>query len=329
MRRIVVEPPTSDARRERVERKVFDQLAAVRALDRSDAVLLPEQPRPSRARWMFAGAAVAVAAAVAVVLFATRGSGSAPVDAEAQATPSRVVTPPGGTSRFTVGDEAVVDAGNDTSVEVQRAGGGITLVLARGSVDCDVAPRAGRAPFRVVAGELSVEVVGTRFTVTRTPSLRVDVARGKVKVTAPGGTWLVPAGESWTPQQISSTEPSPSPSPSPKASPSPSPVESSTSASTSTTAEKPKRPRIQDHIPLFDRIEANVTADPAAAVREADEFLRRFPRADTVEEVTFLRIQALRNGKRVTEARRAAEDYLKQFPHGTYVDLVTSFAAGK
>jgi hypothetical protein len=113
------------------------------------------------------------------------------------ASPSRVVTPVGGESRFIVGD-AVIDAKSDTSVVVQHGdNGAITLVLDRGAVDCDVEPRHGRPPFRVLAGDLSVEVVGTRFTVTRTPALRVDVARGKVKVTSSTGTTLVEAGESW------------------------------------------------------------------------------------------------------------------------------------
>ncbi len=324
MRRIVVDPPTSEARRDRVERKVFEQLAAVRVLDRSEAVL-PEQPKPSRARWMFAGAGIAVAAAIALVLFASHGSTTAPADAQAQAAPSHIITPVGGTSRFTVGEEAVVDAGSDTSVEVQRDNGGITLVLARGSVDCDVAPRAGRAPFRVVAGELAVEVVGTRFTVTRTPSLRVDVARGKVKVTAPGGTWLVTAGESWTPSTVGASA-SVSVSDTPAA-----PTEEAkplTPTLALTPTAKPKA-HAEDPGALYDRIDTHVTTDPAVAVRDADDFLRRFPHSRYVEDVTFLRIEALRNAKRVTEARRAAEDYLKQFPHGTYVDLVTSFAASK
>src|SRR5512135_2672487 len=198
--RIEVEAPTSEARRERVERKVFEQLAAVRLVDRTDKVL-PEQARPSRARWLVAGIGVAAAAAIAIALFATRGGGDAR-EPQTAAAPSRVVTPVGGSSRFTVGDEAVIDAGSDTSVEVQTDNGGITLVLARGSVDCDVAPRGNRAPFRVLSGDVAVEVVGTRFTVTRTPTSRVDVTRGKVKVTAPGGTWLVTAGQTWTPRNV-------------------------------------------------------------------------------------------------------------------------------
>lgn len=188
--KIRVEPPSPEMRRERVEKKLFAQLAAVELAERVDTVL----PRPRRSRMPYLlGAAALAAAVLALVMFVRR------TDAPTRevASPSRVVTPVGGESRFIVGD-AVIDAKSDTSVEVQHGeNGAITLVLARGAVDCDVEPRHGRPPFRVIAGDLKVEVVGTRFTVTRTPALRVDVARGKVKVTSSTGTTLVEAGESW------------------------------------------------------------------------------------------------------------------------------------
>ena len=188
--KIHVEPPSPEMRRERVEKKLFARLAAVELAERVDAVLPP--PRRSRMPYVL-GAAALAAAVLALVMFVRRDD----APAREVASPSRVVTPVNGESRFIVGD-AVIDAKSDTSVEVRHGdNGAITLVLDRGAVDCDVEPRHGRPPFRVLAGDLAVEVVGTRFTVTRTPALRVDVARGKVKVTSPTGTTLVEAGESW------------------------------------------------------------------------------------------------------------------------------------
>jgi len=201
MKRIVVDPPVSEARRERVERQLFQQLAAVRIADRAEAVI----PTPTKSRaavWW--GAAACAAAVVAAVLFITRdgGPGGQTVD-----TPSRVVTPVGSESTFTIGHEAVVVAKRDTSVEWQQGrDGSIVLKLERGAVDCQVEPRHGRPPFKVVTGDVTVVVVGTRFTVTRTPSPRVDVAHGKVRVEAPGGTWFVEAGESWTPISVTAIE---------------------------------------------------------------------------------------------------------------------------
>lgn len=192
MKRIVVDPPSSEARRDRVERKLFEQLAAVRVVERVEAVIPPE--RRSRTPWFAAAGALAAAAVLAFVLL---GRDSTPAPETPLATPSRVVTPLGGKTQFTV-PGALIEAHSDTSVEVQHGpAGAITLVVARGAVDCDVEHRANRPPFRVVAGDVTVEVVGTRFTVTRTPAPRVDVARGKVRVTAPGGEWLVEAGETW------------------------------------------------------------------------------------------------------------------------------------
>jgi hypothetical protein len=193
MKRIVVDPPASEARRERVERHLFQQLAVVRVTDRADAAI--PTSRKSRAGLAYALAGVAAAAAVALVI--TRGGESG---GTTDASPSRVVTPLGAESRFTIGRAAIIDAKSDTSVEWHLASdGAITLTLQRGTVDCQVEPRTGRPPFRVVAGDVSVIVVGTRFTVTRTPSPRVDVTHGKVRVEAPGGTWMIEAGETWTP----------------------------------------------------------------------------------------------------------------------------------
>ncbi|MDB4956930.1 MAG: hypothetical protein JWO36_4499, partial [Myxococcales bacterium] len=189
--RIVVEVPASDSRRERIERHVFEQLAAMRSADRADAVLSDSR----RPRWWIPLAGLAVVGAIAVMLVALR------MDRRTQLAQSSsyVVTPVGGASRFTVGD-AVIDAGSDTSVEVkQEASGVVTLVLARGSVDCDVTPRPGRPPFFVKAGDITVEVVGTRFTVARgNAGVRVDVSRGKVRVASTDGERFVTAGDTWT-----------------------------------------------------------------------------------------------------------------------------------
>jgi hypothetical protein len=307
--KIEVEPPTSDARRERVERRVFDQLAAVRVIERTDAVI-PVDP-PSR-RWVLPAGLFAAAAAVLVAFVVMRGGNEAPVT-QAQVQQSRVVTPVGATSRFSIGEDAVIDAASDTSVEVQNVpGGGITLVLARGSVDCDVAPRAGRAPFRVISGDVSVEVVGTRFTVTRTPTARVDVTRGKVKVFAPGGSWLVSAGESWTPASTAQTaaiEPPKAPEVAAEA-PAPAPA-------------APKAKKLDPAV-AFDQIDS--AKDPIAA---ADAFLKAYPHHALVEDVTYKRVEALVKAGRNDEARRAAADYLKKYPHGTYVEVASRVAAQK
>jgi hypothetical protein len=188
--RIVVDVPAAESSRDRVETAVFARLDAIRAAERAAAL---SADRPGVRPWMYlAAAAAAVAATLVIAVRREPASRSDPATA-----PSLVVTPVGGSSRFTV-DDAVIDAGSDTEVEVRAADPGeVTFVLARGTIDCDVAPRKAR-PLRVRAGDVIVEVVGTRFSVTRTPGVRVDVTHGRVRVRTPGGEFLVGPGERWS-----------------------------------------------------------------------------------------------------------------------------------
>jgi transmembrane sensor len=62
---------------------------------------------------------------------------------------------------------------------------GVLLVLDRGSIVCEVAPRSRDAPLFVQAGAARVRVIGTRFSVARSgESARVVVYPGVVVVTA-------------------------------------------------------------------------------------------------------------------------------------------------
>jgi tetratricopeptide (TPR) repeat protein len=359
MRRIVVDPPQSEARRERVEKKLFEQLAAVRVVERAEAVIPPERPR--RTGLLLAGGALAAAAVIALVL--VRGGDPNPTDLPA---PSRVVTPVGGTSQVTL-PGALIEAQSDTSVEVQHGpGGAITLVIARGAVECDVEPRGNRPPFKVVAGDVTVEVVGTRFTVARTPSPRVDVARGKVRVIAPGGQWLVEAGEAWPdPTRTASVsvplpvhEPEPEPAPVDTVSdpvPAPTPAHKKTAPVATVQPAKPvaaERERARESYKIANRLEdtdlkkaaqlyraiatdgkgmeavalvslAEVQLkrkEPTAALAALDELSRRFPNAANAEDAAWFRYEALRAMGKRDEARGAAADYLRQFPNGAYAE---------
>jgi FecR protein len=345
LKRITVDPPPpTDARRERVERHVFTELQHMRVAERADAAI-----PPARMRGWLVAAAFASAAALAVALFAH----STDVQISEREVASQITTPIGGTSQFTVGD-AVMVAGGDTSVEVKHGDdGGITLVLARGSVDCDVAPRNGRPPFHVLAGEVAVEVVGTRFTVTRTPAARVDVTRGKVRVTAPGGSWLVGAGESWSPP-TSESKPTPTPTTTidPVATPAPAPAPTPVAvapalhhvsqqaaflaagrleATDPARAAKQFRAIASGHDAwappaLYSLVELHASSNRDAALADCAEYLTRFPHESQVEDVTWLRVEILRAAGKRDEARSAAADYLRQFAHGSYAGLAERIA---
>jgi transmembrane sensor len=71
----------------------------------------------------------------------------------------------------------------------------VLVVLAAGAARFDVEPRPERR-FVVRAGDVSVRVVGTSFTVVREDPVRVSVERGQVLVSWPGGERSLGAGES-------------------------------------------------------------------------------------------------------------------------------------
>jgi transmembrane sensor len=347
--RILVQAPPADASRDRVEARVFDRLDAIRAAERGD-VLAADRP-PSRARW-YVAATGAAAAAIALGI-ALRGE---PAQQSGASAPSLVVTPVGGSSRFTV-DDAVVDAGSDTEVEVRLADrGGVTFVLDRGTIDCDVAPRRGR-PLQVRAGDVVVEVVGTRFSVTRTAGVRVDVTHGTVRVRTSDREVVVGPGERWSdrdpaaapaaaPAARAPAEPTPPPASAPGAATATGPDDSAGSAakraavrSSRAAFQAAQRLEARDRsaaarayravasgddawaaLALYSLAELDAsTGRPREALAAVEEYLQRFPRGAGIEDVLWIRVENLRALGRPDDARSAAAGYLRRFPDGTYV----------
>lgn len=340
-KQIVVDVPVSEARRDRVEREVFARLDAMRDVDHANQIA----PVRTRRTPMIAATGFAFVAAAASVIFLV--SREAPPSTPS--TPSHVVTPLDGTSRFTVGD-AVIDAGKDTSVEVkQDTNGTTTLTLARGSVDCDVMPRPNRAPFRVVAGDVTVEVVGTRFEVSRIGTItRVDVARGKVKVHGKGELRYVGAGESWTSEHAGSAvsavvpppiiedvaeEPAPIELPAENMRPAKPAQITPQQAYEAALEIKDERRRAKAYrsvangnhtwaaLSLFNLAELQAKSDVDATLATLDELKRRFPHAGNAEDAAWFRVDVLRDARRTDESKQAAREYLRDFPRGTYAKL--------
>jgi transmembrane sensor len=344
---INVAVPANDARRDRIERDVFAQLGAIRTATRTDEIVAFK----AKARWTpwLATASVAVAATIAVVMLWKRPAGP-PVTGPQS--PMEWKAPDGGT--FTYGD-AVMVAGKDTKVLASTAPDGtITLDLDRGSVDCDVEPRPGRAPFRVVAGDVRVEVIGTRFTVSRKASgVRVDVTRGKVKVRDQNGEYLVAAGETW-PASLAAGSDIPDDAGTPEESElemPEMPVGSHKAAKRTATPRDPSEAAYKQamvlmtsDIPAAERAFQTLAKGNNRAARGAlvwlsdiesdrghtdaaigylDEHDRRFPNSTEAEEVAFKRIDVLKRGHRAAAAKDAARQYLQRFPQGTYVEQVT------
>ena len=209
--------PLTDARVSKIKKAIFERLDEE---EFSDRVKSPERRHVSgfvgawsnfqRAprRWVrTARVVLAVGAAAALVLIVVWRRPPTPHAALGD-NPSRIVTGPSA-SHLALGDSSI-DVSPDSVVLANGDDDrGVLLVLERGSVTCDVAPRHGRPPMVVQAGDVRVRVVGTHFTVTRMDdSARVDVAHGTVEVSAAGHTSLVHEGEAWTAPEPASASPS-------------------------------------------------------------------------------------------------------------------------
>lgn len=70
--------------------------------------------------------------------------------------------------------------------------------IERGQIDCHVAPRHGRPPFVVQAGDTRVSVVGTQFSVSRDgDAVAVSVREGHVRLSSGALELMLGPGEQW------------------------------------------------------------------------------------------------------------------------------------
>jgi hypothetical protein len=234
-----------------------------------------------------------VAAGMAIMAWKRTGpERTEPVPAVAvapAARPTQVLTPPGGASRVTLAD-AVVDVGGDAELSVATAAdGAVTVQLVRGRVECEVEPRPGRAPFFVVAADVTVTVVGTHFSVERdaTGAVRVGVTRGKVRVAAAGGaTVQVAAGQEWDAGRgvVATVAPAARPTPAVK-------------------------PRVDPA--------ASLAADPDPAVGEVAQ-LAASADPEVAEDASYRLARLLLDRNRWDETIAATRDYEGRFPHGAH-----------
>ena len=246
LKKLEVEP-LGEERWSKIEDAVFDQLdrenllraegsAPASRVSRAGTTQEPDKtaaeprasvaPRGWRSRTPIAlGAALvmagAMAAAVGALVMRTLGGNSvASMTAPVSSTPSRIVTT-SSASHLALGDSEV-DVGSESAVLVSGDDDhGVLLVIDRGELDCVVAPRKGRPPFVVQAGDVRVRVgsagPAARFSVKRAPEegggqasaqgAHVIVAMGIVDVTAHGQSSVVHAGETWPTSAATSAAP--------------------------------------------------------------------------------------------------------------------------
>lgn len=197
--------PLDDLAWTRVERGVFARLDA----GEPAPVPIAVSRRPSA---LLGAVAVAIAAIVIGAIFIGRGTTPAPIiaipyDAPVDDhAPLRFEAGPA-PSEVTVGPMfATLDA--RTTLLVTRDSQAPVAILDEGAAWFTIESRTGRAPFVVVAGDVTIRVMGTRFRVARhATGTDVAVEHGTVEVVSRGSTRLLGAGEHWSSVETGSITP--------------------------------------------------------------------------------------------------------------------------
>lgn len=198
--------PLPEAAWQRIEHGVF------RELGRQPAALPAAQKaaRPSP-RWPMRtalGLALAAAAALAIIpLVSNRRDGGT-----SGAEPSRVATAESPV-QITVGRTALTVAPHSTIWVSGAERTDVVIMLEHGAVECAVAPSPERPPVVVQAGEVRIEVMGTRFAVWRQgAAARVEVFEGAILAFHRGKRVEIQAGKTWSSERAEAQE-TPAPAP--------------------------------------------------------------------------------------------------------------------
>ena len=194
------------------------------------AVRLPgPRRRAPRGRWLVGAAMAAVAVVVAIVVLRGGGDAARPLAlADGRPLPGELVTD----TRLSDGSEIAITDGRLEVIESDARSA--RWLLAHGSARFSVHP-GGPRRWLIDAGAAQIEVIGTVFTVDRTPaSVTVAVEHGIVLVRGehvPGLVRRLQAGEQLrVPAPITAGTPAPPSAPPPGVSPSASPTSASLSA---------------------------------------------------------------------------------------------------
>lgn len=303
--------PLSEARWSKIEQNVFariDRGDPAPSLEASELERVPV----TRAALLWGGAALAAACAVFAGSWLFGDADPALSRISTGASASHVTLP--GVVLDVSPDSAVVVSGNTDESQL--------VVVDRGEVACDVAHRRPGAPFFVQAGEVRVEVVGTRFRVTREgEAARVSVQEGVVKVSSRGRTVRVAAGQSW-PERVevapaapsAATEARATPAPEDDASPvAPSPRAPRNRAGDARSAEREpaEKSSLQADFEAAAQLEAKQPARAIQLYRGLEAGSSSWARNALFAHG---RLEAARGNK--AEARRILSQYMSRFPRG-------------
>jgi transmembrane sensor len=249
--------------------------------------------------------ALAAVVSLVVVLVGQRWTSEPALPVEATVAPRA----PQPLLHFADGSEVVARSSNARLEPVVSSADEITLRLDSGSARFSVTPNAERV-FRVLAGSVTVQVLGTVFTVTREAErVLVSVERGRVWVMSPLGDRELGVGESGQFSEARSVEPSLAPLPLPL----PLPATSAAPAPPAPRPVSPWRALAQD---------GNYAAALAEIDREGPKAVRDLP------EELLLAADAARLGGRPDRAVSFLERLVKRFPRDARAPLA-AFTLGR
>lgn len=294
--------PLSDISWQRIENGVFSRL------DREPLAEPVVELRSGRGALWVGGAALAAAAGL-ILWFAVSRIGDvdqaeqtklASIGALADASPagkspSRIVTTDA-PSHYNVADAALTIAPESAILVSTDTNDSVLVVLERGELDCKVAPRRADQRFSVQAGDVRIEVIGTKFSVSRAgEDVTVAVTEGTVLIISGGERTSVSAGQTWPRNKVAATEP---------------PVAAKRRASRSTKPTAPK-PTLKERFKTAQRLQST---DPKAAAAIFVELAKRGGPWGRLALFAHAELE-IELGHKAT-ARRLLNKYLDRYPSG-------------
>ena len=287
----------------------------IERLAQADAQVMRRR-RQRRLRYGFAaGAAAAAVLALATLWPLGRPEGGVPTGPES-ILPTRLASGYAQVQAVSPCEGVHVEARELTTVEMDWCESGVLCIgLERGEIDVSVGPAFKPQILRVHAGSVVVQVVGTRFTVSRhADRVSVAVTEGTVSVAWPEGSDTVTAGSSWRSwadpadtlaaapdgqerrDELRADEDHAPPPPAPPQAPTESP---------------PQVALAETEIQLLATIQAQRGLGRPADERlgALDRFLATYPASASAEEVMALKVEALTDAGAYRDAIDTARDY--------------------
>jgi len=183
----------SDVAWARVERGVFSRIESTV----THAAASREGSHDKSRGWLWLAVPLAAAAAAAIAFFSQHDTTTSPQAASAEQEPARVVA--GESPSAVTFSDAHITLDAQSAITMDQKGGKPTATLEYGGAWFEVAPRGDRPPFMVVAGDLNVKVIGTRFRVAHNAEhASVEVDHGVVEVHYQGKLVTLHSHERWT-----------------------------------------------------------------------------------------------------------------------------------